>query len=65
MKDIYRANSMSAVGAVSTGTGVIAGAFGLTRQVAELAGKLLPPASSIGVESFQSRSRGHDNTYRN
>ncbi|MDH3239912.1 MAG: APC family permease [Alphaproteobacteria bacterium] len=47
----YQANSLSLVGAVSMGTGVMIGAgiFALTGQVAELAGKLLPLAFLIGA----------------
>lgn len=46
MKPQYRANSLSLVGAVAMGTGVMIGAgiFALTGQVAELAGTLFPLA---------------------
>ncbi len=46
MKDDYKANSVTLLGAVSMGTGVMIGAgiFALTGQVAELAGALFPLA---------------------
>ncbi|NQV99033.1 MAG: APC family permease [Rhodospirillales bacterium] len=46
MKDTYKKNSLSLMGAVSMGTGVMIGAgiFALTGQVAELAGPLFPLA---------------------
>lgn len=51
MKDQYQANSISLIGAVSMGTGVMIGAgiFALTGQVAELAGKLFPLAFFVGA----------------
>ncbi len=51
MKDEYKANSISLVGAVSMGTGVMIGAgiFALTGQVAELAGSLFPVAFFVGA----------------
>ena len=51
MKDGYQANSLTLVGAVSMGTGVMIGAgiFALTGQVAELAGNLFPLAFFIGA----------------
>ncbi len=51
MKDQYQPNSLSLVGAVSMGTGVMIGAgiFALTGQVAELAGNLFPLAFFVGA----------------
>jgi amino acid transporter len=51
MQDDFQANSLSLVGAVSLGTGVVisAGIFALTGQVAELAGKLFPLAFFLGA----------------
>lgn len=51
MKDEYQANSLSLIGAVSMGTGVMIGAgiFALTGQVAELAGNLFPLAFFVGA----------------
>lgn len=51
MKDEYQANSITLVGAVSMGTGVMIGAgiFALTGQVAELAGSLFPLAFLVGA----------------
>ncbi len=51
MKDEFQANSLSLIGAVSLGTGVMisAGIFALTGQVAELAGKLFPLAFFVGA----------------
>lgn len=51
MKDEYQANSLSLVGTVSMGTGVMIGAgiFALTGQVAELAGNLFPLAFFVGA----------------
>tara|TARA_R110000787_G_scaffold169119_1_gene281851 strand:- start:185 stop:1531 length:1347 start_codon:yes stop_codon:yes gene_type:complete len=50
-EDGYKANSLSLVGTVSMGTGVMIGAgiFALTGQVAELAGSLFPLAFFIGA----------------
>jgi len=50
-EDGYKANSLSLVGTVSMGTGVMIGAgiFALTGQVAELAGSLFPLAFLIGA----------------
>ena len=60
MKDEFQANSLSLIGAVSLGTGVMisAGIFALTGQVAELAGKLFPLAFFVGaiVTSFSAYS---------
>jgi amino acid transporter len=60
MKDEYRANSITLVGAVSMGTGVMIGAgiFALTGQVAELAGALFPLAFLVGgvVSAFSAYS---------
>jgi len=51
MKEEYQANSLSLIGAVSMGTGVMIGAgiFALTGQVAELAGNLFPLAFFVGA----------------
>lgn len=51
MKQEYEADSLSLVGAVSMGTGVMIGAgiFALTGQVAELAGRLFPLAFIVGA----------------
>ena len=51
MKDEFQPNSLSLIGAVSLGTGVMisAGIFALTGQVAELAGKLFPLAFFVGA----------------
>ena len=51
MHNEYKANSLSLVGAVSMGTGVMIGAgiFALTGQVAELAGNLFPLAFLVGA----------------
>lgn len=51
MKHEYEANSLSLIGAVSMGTGVMIGAgiFALTGQVAELAGNLFPLAFLVGA----------------
>ena len=51
MKDEYQANSITLIGAVSMGTGVMIGAgiFALTGQVAELAGPLFPLAFLVGA----------------
>ncbi len=51
MKGEYQANSLSLVGAVSMGTGVMIGAgiFALTGQVAQLAGNLFPLAFFVGA----------------
>jgi len=51
MHNEYEANSLSLIGAVSMGTGVMIGAgiFALTGQVAELAGSLFPLAFLVGA----------------
>lgn len=51
MKEEYQSNSLSLIGAVSMGTGVMIGAgiFALTGQVAELAGNLFPLAFFVGA----------------
>ncbi len=51
MKHEYEANSLTLIGAVSMGTGVMIGAgiFALTGQVAELAGRLFPLAFVVGA----------------
>jgi len=51
MHNEYEANSLSLIGAVSMGTGVMIGAgiFALTGQVAELAGNLFPLAFLVGA----------------
>lgn len=51
MKDEYQANSLSLVGAISMGTGVMIGAgiFALTGQVAELASTMFPLAFFVGA----------------
>lgn len=60
MKDDYKANSITLLGAVSMGTGVMIGAgiFALTGQVAELAGPLFPLAflAAAGVTGFSAYS---------
>lgn len=51
MEAEYRPNSITLIGAVSMGTGIMIGAsiFALTGQVAELAGPLFPMAFLVGV----------------
>ena len=51
MRDDFQPNSLSLVGAISLGTGVMIGAgiFALTGQVAELSGDLFPLAFFIGA----------------
>lgn len=60
MKDDYKANSLTLLGAVSMGTGVMIGAgiFALTGQVAELAGPLFPLAflAAAAVAGFSAYS---------
>lgn len=60
MKEGYQANSITLIGAVSMGTGVMIGAgiFALTGQVAELAGPLFPLAflAAAGVTGFSAYS---------
>ncbi|MGE0333934.1 MAG: APC family permease [Gammaproteobacteria bacterium] len=60
MKEDYKANSITLLGAVSMGTGVMIGAgiFALTGQVAELAGPLFPLAflAAAGVTGFSAYS---------
>jgi amino acid transporter len=60
VKDDYKANSITLLGAVSMGTGVMIGAgiFALTGQVAELAGPFFPLAflAAAGVTGFSAYS---------
>ena len=60
MREGYQANSITLLGAVSMGTGVMIGAgiFALTGQVAELAGPLFPLAflAAAGVTGFSAYS---------
>ena len=51
MKEQYRANSLTLIGAIAMGTGVMIGAgiFALTGQVAELAGDLFPIAFLVAA----------------
>lgn len=60
MKESYQANSITLLGAISMGTGVMIGAgiFALTGQVAELAGPLFPLAflAAAGVTGFSAYS---------
>lgn len=60
MKEGYQADSITLLGAVSMGTGVMIGAgiFALTGQVAELAGPLFPLAflAAAGVTGFSAYS---------
>ena len=60
MKESYQANSITLLGAVSMGTGVMIGAgiFALTGQVAELAGPFFPLAflAAAGVTGFSAYS---------
>lgn len=60
MKESYQANSITLLGAISMGTGVMIGAgiFALTGQIAELAGPLFPLAflAAAGVTGFSAYS---------